>query len=132
MKIQKSTLPKFEISNFGKIGFREIAKSGHIEKPEIRFRFVVFGIEIQNLSQKLKILVSKNEKSGPQNLQFDYDFQFLGRKFVFKIPKSFSLISLEFQFEAIKFEISSVENPHIFIFASKFSFSLQIFLRPKS
>jgi len=29
MKIQKSILSKFEISNFGKIGFREIAKSVH-------------------------------------------------------------------------------------------------------
>ena len=74
MKIQKSTLPKFEISNFGNwvSGNCEIGT----QKPEIRFRFVVFGIEIQNLFPKLKILVSKNEKSGPQNLKFEFDFEF--------------------------------------------------------
>ena len=46
-------------------------------KLEIRFRVVVFGIEIQNLFQKFKILVSKNEKSGPQNLNFDFGFSIL-------------------------------------------------------
>ena len=36
---------------------------------------------------------------------------FTAGNLIFKIPKSFSLISLESQFETIKFEISDVENP---------------------
>ena len=75
MKMQKPTLPKFEISIIlknGVLGKYEIGT----QKPEFRFRFVVFGIEIQNLFQKLKILVSKNKKSGPQNFKFDFDFEF--------------------------------------------------------
>ena len=41
---------------------------------------------------------------------------------IFKIPKSFSSIPLEFRFEAPKFEFSAVENPQIYIFASKFKY----------
>ena len=72
------------------------------------------------------------EKSGPQNLKFGFDFEFLSQKFDFENPKSTSPIPFEFRFGTSKFEISDIENPESFIFTSKFLFSLQIFLRPKS
>ena len=84
-------------------------------KLEIRFRFSILGIEIQNQSQKLKNQYVKTWNSisilnfGAGNL-------------VFKIPKSFCLISFESQFETSKFKFSDVENPQIFIFAVKFKF----------
>ena len=69
MKMQKSTLPfKFEISNFEKFG---------VEK-------------IRNRDTKTKILTfkefgfAKSKKSAPQNLKFDFDFQFFGQKFDFE------------------------------------------------
>ena len=53
-------------------------------------------------------------------MKCDFDFNFRAGNFIFKIPKSFSLISFESQFETPKFEISDFENPEILIFASKF------------
>ena len=57
MKMQKSTLPKFEISIFKELGFEKSEKSIH-ENQNFKFGF------------------PKNEKSGPQNLKFDFDFEF--------------------------------------------------------
>ena len=52
----------------------------------------------------------KNNKSAPQNMKFDFDFEFLGQKFDFESPKSVSLIPLESHFGTQKFEISDLEN----------------------
>ena len=92
--MQNSTLPKFEISIFGKFGFPKTRKPAHenIEKYKI------------GTSNSISIL---NFEAG--NL-------------IFKIPKSSSLISLESQFETIKFEFSDLKNPEILIFASKLNF----------
>ena len=127
MKMQNSILPNFEISNFGNNWVSGNCEIG-TRKLEIRFRLVVFGMEIQNLSQQLKILVSKNEKSGHQNLNFDFDFEFWGRKFDFQNSK---IVFFNF------FRISS-RNPRIRIQRCRkpknlhFRFKIQIFLRPKS
>ena len=122
MKMQNSTLPKFEISI---LKFLKNLVSGKWEigtsKLEIRFWFWNQWIEIQNLFPKLKNLHLKIS-----NLISILNF--MAGNLIFKIPKSFSLFSLESQFETIKFEISDVENPQnldfrfkIFIFASNFS-----------
>ena len=110
MKIQNSTA---KIWNFG---FPKNLNwvSGKWEigapKPEFRFRFPILGITIQNLFPKLKNLHLKTWNSisilnfGAGNLIFK------------KIPKSFSLISFESEFETIKFEISDVEKPQFYFF----------------
>ena len=61
-------------------------------KPEIRFRFWILGM--QNWKSTSKI-----QKSAPQNLKFDFDFEFWGQKFDFENPKSISPIPLESCFE---------------------------------
>ena len=71
MKIQNSTLPKFEFSILEHLGFEKM----------------------RNRDIKTKILTlkefgfPKNEKSAPQNLKFDFDFEFQDQKFDFEILK---------------------------------------------
>ena len=97
MKIQNSTLPKFEISILKKFGFGQM----------------------RNWDTKTKILIfkefgfAKSKKSAPQNPKFDYDFDFLVPKFNFENLKtfSFSSIPLESNFGTSKFEIAVIENP---------------------
>ena len=64
--------------------------------------------------------ISKTQKSAPQNLNFDFDFEFLAGNLIFKISQLFSPVSLESHHETPKVEFSDIENPEIFIFASKF------------
>ena len=96
MKMQKSILPKFEISiSFEKFSFEKMRNRDTKTKMLI---FKEFGF-------------AKSKKSVPQNQKLDYDFDFLGPKFNSKIPTSISLIPIEFRFETQKFEFSDVENP---------------------
>ena len=53
-------------------------------------------------------------------LTSNLEFGFL--KSIFENPKSDFLIPLEYHFETPKFEFNDVENPQIYIFASKFKF----------
>ena len=111
-------------------------------KSEIRFRFWNLGIEIQNLSPNY--LIKSNVPARRLDLSPKFKnlplktwnsitiFNFRAQNSILKICKSFSSIPFEFRFGIWKFEISVVENPQIYILASKFRFSLQIFLRPKS
>ena len=68
MKIQNSTLPKFEILIFQKFGFGKM----------------------RNWDTKTKILTfkefgfAKSKKSSPQNQKLDYDFDFLDPNFNFE------------------------------------------------
>ena len=111
MKMQKSTLPKFEISIFSKCG-----KLKFPEKYKIGTSKWIW--KIQNLHLQIWNSIA--------NLAFEI------LKSIFKNPKSDSPIPVESCFETSKFEFSDVENPKIYIFVSKFWFSLQIFLRPKT
>ena len=86
MKMQKSILPKFEISILGKFGFQKNTKSA----PH-NFK--------------------KNTKLASQNLKLDCDFEFSIQKSIFENSKSLSSIPLEYHFETPKFEFSDVENP---------------------
>ena len=71
MKMQNSTLPKFEISIFLKFGFQKI-RNRDMKTKILTFR--EFGFP-------------KNKKSGPQNLKFDFDFEFWDLKFDFQNSK---------------------------------------------
>ena len=126
MKIQKSTLPKFEISIFEKFGF------GKMRNRDIK---IWNSIPILKFwAMKIKFLIFKqfgfpqNKKSGPQNLKFDFDFEFLGSEFDFENLKiGFSNPS------RISFRDIQIWNRH----ARKppnldFRFKILIFLRPKS
>ena len=106
MKMQKSTLPKFEISFFEKLGF------GKMRNRDIKTKILTFK----------EFGFPKNEKSGHQNSKLDYDFDFLAQNSISKISKSASLFRIEFRFETPKFEFAVVENHKILIFASNFKF----------
>ena len=68
MKIQNSTVPKFEISIVKKLGFGKMRNRDN--KTKI-LTFKEFGF-------------AKSKKSAPQNPKLDYDFYFLGPKFNFE------------------------------------------------
>ena len=53
-------------------------------KPEIRFQNLKFEISILNFGDRNSKFIPKIQKSAPQNLKFDFDFEFLGRKFDFE------------------------------------------------
>ena len=65
MKMQNPTLPKFEIPIFEKLGFWKM-RNRDIKTKILTFK--EFGFR-------------KNKKSAPQNMKFDFDFEFLGQKF---------------------------------------------------
>ena len=67
MKMQNSTLPKFEISIFQRLGF------GKMRNRDIKTK----------IWTSKELGVPKNEKSGPQNLKFDFDFEFSGQEIGF-------------------------------------------------
>ena len=91
MKMQISTLPKFGISIFGKLGFEKNEKSGHqnlkfvwilgmeiypknwkicTSKPQIRFRFWILGQEIWFSKFENRFLrFLSNLNSRPSNLK---------------------------------------------------------------
>ena len=69
--MQNSTLPKFEISIFEKIGF------GKMRNRDIKTKILIFK----------EFWFPKNKKSAPQNLKFNSDFEFWGRKFDFQNSK---------------------------------------------
>jgi len=121
MKIQKSILPKFEISNFGKIGLREIAKSGH-KNLKFDFDFEFWEWKFKIYPKKLKFWFQKMRNRDLKTPNSVSILNFRAGNLIFKIPKSFSLISFESEFGTIKFEISDVENPKSLIFVSKFKF----------
>ena len=66
MKMQNSTLPKFEISIFEKLGF------GKMKNLHLKFDFNF------NFGDSNSKSIPKIEKSAPQNLKFDFDFEFWG------------------------------------------------------
>ena len=61
----------------------------------LNFRFLKnsvskkFGVEIRDINTKILIFKEfrfpKNKKSGPQNLKFDFDFEFFGQEIGFEI-----------------------------------------------
>ena len=58
------------------------------------------SISILNFGDaKLELSTSKIQKSAPQNLKFDFDFEFWGQKFDLENPKSICPIPLESCFE---------------------------------
>ena len=68
MTLQKSTLPKFEISFFEKFGFGKMRNRDIKTKIQI---FTEFGFP-------------NNKKSGPQILKLGFDFEFWDQKFDFE------------------------------------------------
>ena len=68
MKMQNSTLPKFEISIFEKFGFEQMTNR------DIKTKILTFK----------EFGFPKNKKSGPQNLKFDVDFEFWDHEFDFE------------------------------------------------
>ena len=73
MKMQKSILPKFEISIFEKM---------------VSGKYEIFTSQLR-----------KNAKSAPQNLKLDCDLEFSSQKSIFENPKSISPIPFESCFE---------------------------------
>ena len=111
---------KFWNFGFWKIWVREkstIATS----KPKIELRFWIWGIEIQNPSQKI-------QNSAAQNLKFGFEFEFPYPKFDFE--------NLQIAFSN-SFRISIRDHQiwnrhHRKPLNLDFRFKIQIFLRPKS
>ena len=119
IKIQNSTLPKFKNSIFQNLGSRKIWNQ-NIKTWN--------SISILHFGDRNSKSISKTQKSAPQNLKFDFDFEFLGRKFDFENFKinfsNFSRIS----FRDPKIRIQRCRKPlnlhfrfKIPIFASNFS-----------
>ena len=65
--MQKSTLPKFEISIFENFGF------GKMRNQDTK---TWNSISILNFLDRNSKSIPKIEKSAPQNLKFDFDFEF--------------------------------------------------------
>ena len=68
MKMQNSTLPNFEISILEQLGF------GKMRNRDAKTKILTFK----------EFGFPKNEKSEPQNLKFDFDFQILGQEIDFE------------------------------------------------
>ena len=106
MKMQKSTLPKFDISIFENFDFEKIRSRNS------KWKFWL----LKNLgSRKIRNRYLKTWNSISIS-------NFGTMNSISKTSQSISLIPFEFRFEIPKFEFSDVENPKILIFASKFKF----------
>ena len=75
MKMQNSTLPKFGISIFEKLG------SGKMRNRDTK---TWNSISILNFGDRNSKSIPKTQKSAPQNLKFDFDLEFLGQEIDFE------------------------------------------------
>ena len=110
--MQTPTLPKFQISIFGNLGFGKMRNRD--AKTEISI-FKEFGF-------------AKSKKSAPQNLKFDFDFEFFGQKFGFENFKIDFFNSFRISIRDPKIGNRRHRKPR----NPFFQIEIQIFLRPKS
>ena len=127
MKMQKSTLPKFEISII-----LENWVSGKLEigtsKPEIRFRFWILVMEFWILVMEIQNLSQKIEKSARQNLKFDFDLEFLGCK-IENLPPKFKNLHLKTwnSISILNFRAGNLifKIPNLIVFSNFFRISIR-------